>query len=102
MKIVTKTADLCSVEHDAIRCLLQKRFLQQCGATFFIVEPDDSIEDLEAKTGCPIVTSWFDDVRYGDEDFVPSFEFVEEHRYCFEMVFVLNDDSSPFKVFYEA
>lgn len=94
MKIVNTTADICDVEHDGIRCLLQKRFLQQCGATFFVVEPGDSIEDLETKTGCPIVTSWLDDARYGDEDFEPSWEYVEAFNDCYKMVFVLNDDSS--------
>jgi hypothetical protein len=67
--------------------------LQQCGADFLIVEPVDSIDDLESNTGCPIITSWFDDLTYGDADFTPSFEYVEEHRCCFEMVFILNDDS---------
>ena len=63
-------------------------------AQFILVEPFDSIDDLEASTGCPIVTSWFSDAIYPHEDFAPSFEFVEEHHDFYEMVFVLTDDNT--------
>ena len=63
-------------------------------ANFILVEPSDSIDDLEAFTGCPIVTSWFSDAVYPHEDFAPSFEFVEEHHDFYEMVFVLTDDNT--------
>ena len=63
-------------------------------AKFILVEPFDSIDDLEASTGCPIVTSWFSDAIYPNEDFAPSFEFVEEHHDFYEMVFVLTDDNT--------
>ena len=63
-------------------------------AQFILVEPFDSIDDLEASTGCPIITSWFSDAVYPHEDFAPSFEFVEEHHDFYEMVFVLTDDNT--------
>ena len=63
-------------------------------ANFILVEPFDSIDDLEASTGCPIITSWFSDAVYPHEDFAPSFEFVEEHPTFYEMVFVLTDDNT--------
>ena len=61
-------------------------------ANFILVEDHDTIDDLEASTGCPIVTSWFSDAIFPHEDFAPSFEFVEEHHDFYEMVFVLTDD----------
>ena len=61
-------------------------------AQFILVEAHDTVDDLEASTGCPIVTSWFSDAVYPNEDFAPSFEFVEEHPTFYEMVFVLTDD----------
>ena len=63
-------------------------------ANFMLVESSDSIDDLEASTGCPIVTSWFSDAVYPHEDFAPSFEFIEEHHDFYEMVFVLTDDNT--------
>ena len=63
-------------------------------ARFILVEPSDSIDDLEASTGCPIVTSWFSDAVFPHEDFAPSFEFIEEHHDFYEMVFVLTDDNT--------
>jgi hypothetical protein len=63
-------------------------------AQFILVEPHDNVDDLEASTGCPIVTSWFSDAVYPHEDFAPSFEFIEEHHDFYEMVFVLTDDNT--------
>ena len=63
-------------------------------ADFILVEPTDTVDDLEASTGCPIVTSWFSNAVYPHEDFAPSFEFVEEHQDFYEMVFVLTDDNT--------
>ena len=63
-------------------------------ANFILVDSDDTVDDLEQFTGCPIVTSWFSDAVYPHEDFAPSFEFVEEHHDFYEMVFVLTDDNT--------
>ena len=63
-------------------------------ANFILVESTDTIDDLEAESGCPIITSWFSDAIYPHEDFAPSFEFVEEHPHFYEMVFVLTDDNT--------
>ena len=61
---------------------------------FILVESTDTIDDLEAASGCTIITSWFNDAIYPHEDFAPSFEFVEEHPHFYEMVFVLTDDNT--------
>ena len=63
-------------------------------ARFILVEPHDTVDDLEMSSGCPIVTSWFSDAIYPHEDFAPSFEFIEEHHDFYEMVFVLTDDNT--------
>ena len=63
-------------------------------ANFILVESTDTIDDLEAASGCPIITSWFSDAIYPHEDFAPSFEFIEEHHDFYEMVFVLTDDNT--------
>jgi hypothetical protein len=63
-------------------------------ANFILVDSDDTIDELEQFTGCPIITSWFSDAIYPHEDFAPSFEFIEEHHEFYEMVFVLTDDNT--------
>ena len=63
-------------------------------ANFILVEPNDTIDALEAASGCPIITSWFSDAVYPHEDFAPSFEFIEEYHDFYEMVFVLTDDTT--------
>ena len=61
-----------------------------------IVEPGDTVEQLEQEVGLPVLRGLFDDVPYGDPDFTPCFEILEEHIYekrrIYEMVFISNDD----------
>ena len=77
-----------------IRHLVEQRWteLDAPVGTMFIVEAGDSVDELEALTGCPIVSNLFDDARFGSEDFVPSFEALEDHGSFYEMVFILGDD----------
>ena len=81
-----------------IRALLQLRFDQLEGVIddteFFVVEVGDTVDAIEAETGCTIVSSWFDTAIFGDDDFVPSFDFIEEHRHCYEMMFNTTDDAT--------
>ena len=85
----------------AIRDLVQQRFSEICAGEpydydlhgyMIVVEPSDSVEILEQEIGCPILHGLFDDSRYGEPDFTPCFEALEEHAYCYEMVFIFNDE----------
>lgn len=62
--------------------------------TFLVVEPGDSVEAIETGCGWPILGNVFDETRYGHPDFAPSFEFLEEHSACYEMLFVWSDDGA--------
>ena len=64
-----------------------------------IVEPRDTVEDLETITGCPILTNLFDDVRYPDPDFMPCCEVLEDHGGCYEMVFIFSDGDDTVSLF---
>ena len=73
-----------------------------------VVEPGDTVEQLEQEIGLPILHGLFDDVPYGDDDFSPCFEILEEHTYessnaeqhrIYEMVFISNDDGFATTVF---
>ena len=62
-----------------------------------IVEPGDTVEQLEQEVGLPVLHGLFDDLPFGDPDFTPCFEILEEHTYenavrIYEMVFISNDD----------
>jgi hypothetical protein len=63
-------------------------------ATFVIPAPGDSMADIEAAAGIPIGTNFIDGVRYGDPEYVPSFEWVMLHGDIFEMVLVLDDEGN--------
>ena len=72
-----------------------------------IVEPGDTVEQLEQEIGLPILHGLFDDVPFGDPDFTPCFEILEEHTYenavrIYEMVFISNDDGFATTVFVPA
>ena len=76
-----------------------------------VVEPGDTVEQLEQEIGLPILHGLFDDVPYGDPDFAPCFDILEEHVYekrnaeqhrIYEMVFISNDDGFATTVFVPA
>jgi hypothetical protein len=56
-----------------------------------IAEPGDAVKTLKAETGCPILTDWFKESRYGDDGFAPAFDWLDEQPFCYEMGFTLND-----------
>lgn len=93
-----KVTEPTAIADNDIQKLLQLRFDQLEGVIddtqFFVIEADDTVDAIEAETGCAIVTSWFSDDVFGDDDFVPSFDFIEEHSHCFEMMFNTSDNAT--------
>ncbi len=86
-----------SIADNDIRELVEQRFEDICDGEdfdtdlhgqFIVVEAGDSVEVLEAESGCPILRSYIGNARYGDPEFKPAFECLEEHDTCYEMVFV--------------
>ena len=71
-----------------------------------VVEPGDTVEQLEQEIGLPILHGLFDDIPFGDEDFTPCFEILEEQSNesstVYEMVFISNDDGFATTVFVPA
>ena len=97
-----------SIADPSIRALVSQRFSQILSGTpydydqhgyMIIVEPGDSIESLESETCCSILHNAFDDTGFGDSDFTPCFEALEEHSHCFEMLFILNDSGFGIELF---
>lgn len=90
-------ADLCNPD---LSELIQQRFEALCSdedydpdihGLIFLVEPGDGIAQVEIATGCDLISDPFTSVRFGNPAFRPNFELLEEHAFCFEMVFVPGD-----------
>jgi hypothetical protein len=107
--LVLRDSTLISqIRNPQIRELVSLRFTQVCDGEPYecnrhgymvVVEPGDTVEQLELETGCGITRDVFDETRYGEADFAPSFEILEEHDACYEMHFSLNDDGFGITLF---
>lgn len=68
-----------------------------------VVEVGDIVEQLEQEIKLPILHGLFDDLPFGDPDFTPCFEILEEHQHehrtVYEMVFISNDDGAATALF---
>ena len=77
--------------------------LSQLGSTLtapmIIMEPGDSLSDIEKEIGFPILTNLFDDISYPDPDFMPSCEVLEDHGGCYEMLYILGDGDEAVEIF---
>lgn len=100
MLILRDPAAVSGVADPAIAKLLALRFSQlsedepydpDVHGFFILVEPGDTVSGLEAASGCWITQGLFSEARYGEPDFSPCFEVLEEHPFCWELIFILND-----------
>jgi hypothetical protein len=103
MLVISDPSALSKVADPAVRRLIEQR-IEEYGAdadlaTFIVVEPGDPPDSLDAQLGFPILSNRFDGKRHGDPGFAPSFEVLEEHAGCYEMVFVLADYGDGVLVF---
>lgn len=61
-------------------------------ARFHLVEPGDTLADIEASVGFSPLESFVDGSRYPDPDFAPSWEWAECHSGGWiELVFITSD-----------
>ena len=66
---------------------------------FLIVDPGDSLEQIETQLGFSILCNRFSGIRFDDAGFTPSWELIEAHAHWYELVFVLADDGFGIEVF---
>ena len=100
--LIIRDPDSTILIHDPdIREMIDQRFIDMSDGEevdvdlqVIVVEVGDSVASLEKETGCPILHNLCDDVRYGQPDFKPVFECLEEHVGFYEMVFVPGDGDS--------
>ena len=91
-----------------IRSLVTQRFTEVCAGEpydvdmhgyMIVVEPGDTVAALEEECSCPILHNLFDETRFGEPGYAPSFEHLEDHGQCYEMVFIMSDDGSGVSIF---
>jgi hypothetical protein len=66
---------------------------------FLIVEPGDTLAQVDAQLNFPILSNRFDGQPFGSPDFTPSWDVLEAHAHWYELVFVMSDDGFGLEVF---
>jgi len=83
-----------------IKAFLRERFDDLCHPEpydpdehgfFILVEAGDTSEQIELATGYSPIKSLFTDTVYGDDDFMPDFEYLEDHGSFYEAVYIYTD-----------
>lgn len=106
--IVINHPSLASISDPGILQLIEQRFIEitdgepydaDIHGYFVVAEPGDGMDVLEKEVGCPILRGLFGEARYGDPDFSPCFEVLEEHPGCYEMVFIMTDGDFGISLF---
>ena len=98
MIVLHDNSSIDQISNNAIKVLIRKRIdsLNELDATdlcnILVVEGSDTLESLSALLTFNILCNRFTGIRFDQEGFTPSFEFIEEFPSCFDMVFVLSDD----------
>lgn len=64
-----------------------------------IVEPGDTVEQLEQALGCSILQDPWEGTRFGNDGFKPTFEVLSEHAAFYELVIVPGDGDFGIVVF---
>ena len=105
MQIVRNLQSTHQIQNPAIRALVQQRINDLGGEAFdealgnFLVVESDSLAAINDQLGFDIMSNRWTGIRYDQPDFTPSFEFVQDMGYCYDMVFVLSDDGFGVELF---
>jgi hypothetical protein len=102
--------DAETIPYPGIRGLVRQRIAElsqdapfdpDTTGSLILVEPGDTAAQLEKECGCLITTGLFGDVKFGDPEFMPCFEWLEHHAEanCYEMLFVMTDDGNGTALF---
>lgn len=100
MLLLRDPNQLSQVTQPVIQAFLRQRFHDLCNPEsydpnehgfFILVEPGDTSEQIALATGYSLLKSVFSDAVYGDPDFSPDCEYLENHRCFYEVVFIFTD-----------
>lgn len=109
MIIINDSKQIASIADSFLRQIIEQRIhgIEECCpweadelGPIIVLEPGDSPDDLKQITGFSIIEGPFDDSRFGDENFAPSFEFAESHGdHLFELVYIVSDGGYGYDIF---
>ena len=100
MIVLRDPHQLTQVVQPDIKAFLRRRFHDICDPEpydpdehgfFILVEPGDTSEQIELDTGYSLLKSLFNGTAYGDPEFSPDFEYLEDHDSFCEAVFIFTD-----------
>jgi hypothetical protein len=100
MIVLRDPQQLTQVVQPEIKAFLRRRFHDICAPEpydpdehgfFILVEPGDTSEQIESTTGYSLLKSLFNGTVYGDPDFTPDFEYLEDHVGFYEAVYIFTD-----------
>ena len=66
---------------------------------FVVMARSETVLELEAALGFSVRVNRFTGCRYGDTEYLPSWEIIEAHRHWYEAVYVLGDDGFGIVIF---
>jgi hypothetical protein len=99
--------DPSEVDHPRLRGLLRQRFEQLSGcpiadlARFHVIQPGDTFATIEDELGFAVNANLVDGIRFGEPDFVPSWEHAFQHEDMFEVTYILDDSGFGWVLFIE-
>lgn len=108
MRVIEQASHAAAVESLEIRELIAARIAAlsedepydaDTHGRFVVWEAGDSVDELSQVLSFSALSNRFTGVNFGEPGFAPSFELVEDHASCFEMVFVVSDDGYGVIVF---
>ncbi len=108
MFVLRKPADVDSISDPYLRAVVGGRFAEICAGEVFdrerhgfmiVVEPADTVDAIEEESGFAVLRDFFDEVGFGDPEFQPAAEAIEEHSGCYELVFITNDEGAGVTIF---
>ena len=103
MLIVTSPQVALCIEDPDVRRLVQTRFHQitngdpydvDVHGELVVVEPRDTVADVEHESGWPLLVNPFDGTRFGDPDYQPGIEALIDHPKVFEAVLLFSDSGA--------
>jgi hypothetical protein len=106
--VLADPAAACCLQDEAVRCLVEARFAALSAeepydtdalGSLVVLQDGDSLNDLQPLLGFSPLENRYTGAQFGDAEYSPSFELIEEHPGCFEIVFVLSDDGAGLLVF---
>ena len=108
MLVLRSPDEAARIADPEIRNLVQRRFAQVCSGEpydpdrhgyMLVVEPGDTVQTIERQSGISLLTDLLGEARFGDPEFTPATEAIEDRGTAYELVFIFNDDGYGIEIF---